>query len=75
MKNVTITLDETVADWSRIKAAKERTSVSRWIGELLKEKMQNELGYRQAMNEFLATDPVVLKKQGKYPSRDEIHGR
>jgi len=39
MKNVTITLEEEVARWARIMAAKENTSVSRLVGELLREKM------------------------------------
>jgi hypothetical protein len=47
MRNVTITLEEAVADWSRVKAAKDRTSVSRWIGGLLKQKMKEEAGYRE----------------------------
>lgn len=75
MKNVTITLEEEIADWSRIRAAKDRKSMSRWIGELLKQKMQDESGYREAMNQFLSTKPVRLKKQKNYPSRDEIHER
>jgi hypothetical protein len=40
MKNVTIVLDERVADWARIEAAKRRTSVSRMVGEMLAEKMR-----------------------------------
>jgi hypothetical protein len=38
MKNVTITLDEKVARWARIKAAEKDTSVSRLVGEMLREK-------------------------------------
>ena len=45
MKNVTITLEEEVADWSRIEAAKNRVSVSRWIRTIGKERMQDEAGY------------------------------
>lgn len=75
MKNVTITLEEEVADWSRIEAAKNRVSVSRWIGNMLKERMQNEAGYRQAMNRFLSSPPQPLKKQGRYPSREDVHER
>jgi hypothetical protein len=39
LKNVTITLDEDVARWARIWAAERDTSVSRLVGELLREKM------------------------------------
>jgi hypothetical protein len=75
MKNVTITLEEEVADWSRIEAAKNRVSVSRWIGTILKEKMQDEAGYRQAMHQFLSSPPLLLKKDGRYPSRNDLHER
>ena len=35
MKNVTITLDEKVARWARIRAAELNTSVSRLLGGML----------------------------------------
>jgi DNA mismatch repair protein MutH len=75
MKNVTITLEEEVADWTRICAAKDRTSMSRWIGMLLKQKMQAEAGYQRAMQQFFSSGPLPLKNGGKYPTRDEVHGR
>jgi hypothetical protein len=34
-----VTLEEDVAQWARIEAAKRDTSVSRMLGELLKERM------------------------------------
>lgn len=75
MKNVTITLDEKVAEWARVWAAKSNTSVSRLVGELLKQKMQDESGYKVAMNQFLSRNPVPLKKSGGYPKREERHER
>ena len=39
LRNVTITLEEDVAQWARIEAARRDTSVSRLLGELLKERM------------------------------------
>ena len=75
MKNMTITLEEEVADWARVWAAKSRSSVSRLVGELLKQKMQDEAGYQLAMNQFLSRRPVLLKRAGTYPSRDVIHER
>ena len=75
MKNVTIVLDEKVADWARIEAAKRRTSVSRMVGEILAEKMRQEDGYEKAMNQFLAFKPEKLRKSAKdkLPSRVEIY--
>lgn len=40
LRNVTVTLEEDVAKWARIEAAKRDTSVSRLLGELLKERME-----------------------------------
>jgi hypothetical protein len=39
VRNVTVTLEEDVAQWARIEAAKRDTSVSRLLGELLKNRM------------------------------------
>ncbi len=75
MKNMTITLEEEVADWARVWAAKSRSSVSRLVGELLKQRMQEETGYQAAMNQFLSAKPISLKKSGVYPSREELHDR
>lgn len=76
MKNVTITLDEEVARWARIRAAEQNTSVSRLVGEMLKEKMQEEEAYLLAMEQYLAAKPRALKKAGeRYPRREELHER
>jgi len=76
MKNVTITLDEEVARWARIRAAERNSSVSRLVGEMLKEKMREEEDYSLAMEQYLALKPKVLKKAGtRYPRREELHER
>jgi len=76
MKNITITLDEKVARWARIRAAEEDTSVSRLVGNLLREKMIQEEDYLIAMEKYLSQPPRKLKKSGaKYPSRQELHAR
>jgi hypothetical protein len=75
MKNVTVTLDEDVALWARVWAARNDTSVSRILGEILRERMLQEEGYAAAMHQFLSVPPRVLKTSGGYPSRAEIHER
>ena len=76
MKNVTITLDEKVAAWARIRAAERETSVSRLVGEMLKETMLQEENYHALMHHYLSQSPRLLKEPGsKYPGRDEIHER
>jgi hypothetical protein len=44
LRNVTVTLEEDVAQWARIEAARRDTSVSRLLGELLKERMGKPCG-------------------------------
>ena len=76
MKNVTITLDEEVARWARIRAAEEDTSLSRLVGEWLREKMLDEINYQTSMQNYLAQSPRELKKRGdKYPDREALHDR
>ena len=76
MKNVTITLEEEVARWARIMAAKQNTSVSRLVGELLREKMLEEQNYKIAMQQYLSQPPTVLKAPGeKLPLREALYDR
>ena len=54
LKNITITLEEDVARWARIEAAKQETSVSRLLGDLLKQRMELADSYQKAMKRALA---------------------
>ena len=75
MKNVTITMEEGVAEWARMEAARRNTSVSRLVGELLAEKMRHDDAYDRAMNEW-ASRTRTWKSNGRgYPARDETHDR
>jgi len=75
VKNVTVTLEEDVAHWARIEAARRGTSVSRLLGELLRARMERESVHEQAQAQFLAVEPRHLKKRGAYPERDQLHDR
>lgn len=76
MKNVTITLEEEVAQWARVWAARRNSSLSRLVGELLKKTMIEEEGYQAAMNQFMARPPTALKEEKeRYPKRDELYDR
>lgn len=44
LRNVTVTLEEDVAQWARIEAARQDTSVSRLLGEILKQLMSGGKG-------------------------------
>jgi len=74
LRNVTVTLEEDVARWARLEAAREDVSVSRLLGTLLRERMIQQDAYERAMKRALARKPF-LNTDGKYLSRDEVHDR
>jgi hypothetical protein len=77
MKNVTITLDEETAAWARIHAAQRDMSLSRFVGELLRQQMRESREYEAAMRRYLARGPfeALTGPAERYPARDEIHDR
>ncbi len=76
MKNVTITLDERVARWARLKAAELNTSVSRLVGEMLHESMRRERAYDAARRAWLDAPVTPVGAAGRaYPRREELHER
>jgi hypothetical protein len=75
-RNVTITLEEDVARWARIEAAKRGSSVARLVGEMLEEKMKREEGLQAAGDAFFSIAPRVLRAAGRsLPRREELHDR
>lgn len=48
MKNLTITVEDSVLDWARIEAARRGTSVSRMVGDFMAELQQREDAYERA---------------------------
>jgi hypothetical protein len=76
MKNITITLDEQAAAWARVQAAERNMSLSRYVGELLRERMRHSREYEAAYQAFLAEKPLKLKGPPKpYPKREELYDR
>ena len=74
LRNITLTLEEEVARWARIEAAKEDVSVSRFLAGILKQRMAAQDDYAKAMRRALARKPF-LKTGGRYLSREEVHDR
>jgi hypothetical protein len=79
MKNITITLDEELAAWARVEAAKAGKSMSRYIGDRLAQEMRNAGGpgrpkttQREALDKFLSLPgwPGITKD---LPSREELY--
>ncbi|WP_404301831.1 DUF6364 family protein [Alicycliphilus denitrificans] len=63
MKNLTITVEDSVLEWARIEAARRGTSVSRMVGDFMAEMQQREDAYERA---YLAwrTDERSWQAQG-----------
>jgi len=74
LRNVTVTMEERVARWARLEAARKETSISRLLGAILKERMLEKDGYERAMRRALTRKPF-LKTDGRYLSREEVHDR
>lgn len=74
LRNITVTLEEGVARWARVQAAIKDTSVSRFLAQILKERMIESDGYDAAKRRALARKPF-LKSDGRYLTREEAHDR
>jgi FMN-dependent NADH-azoreductase len=74
LRNVTITLEESVARWARMEAARRDTSVSQLLAGILKERMKEKDSYESAMRRALARKPFP-KTDGRYLTREETHDR
>ncbi|WP_373059861.1 CopG family transcriptional regulator [Gemmatimonas sp.] len=75
-KNVTVTLDEGVARWARITAAELDTSVSRMLGDLLREQMRRRVTYETEMRQYLVREPKPINSGcAAYPSRGDVYDR
>jgi hypothetical protein len=75
MKNVTITLEESALQWARLRAARDNTSVSRLLGDILVEQRRREDAYERAMNDWLARKRKWTSSGKAYPKRDSLYSR
>ena len=75
MKNITISLDDQTAAVVRVEAAKEGKSLSRWIGDLLRQRLSESREYDAAMQAYLARPPFKLQSGTRLPKRDELYDR
>ena len=74
LRNITITLEEELARWARVEAARSDTSVSRYLANILKERMKQNDEYNAAKRRALARKPF-LKSNGRYLTREEANDR
>lgn len=73
LTNVTVTLDERTLEDVRAEAAARKLSVSRFIGEVLRDRRRYSREYDRAMAAALAQKPLRL--DGPYLKRDELYAR
>lgn len=57
-----------------MEAARRDTSVSRFLGDMLRQQMHETDDYEKAMRSYVARKPF-LKSHGRYLTRDEAHDR
>ena len=74
MRNVTVTMEDQVAEWARMEAARRNTSVSRLIGELLAEKMRHDDAYERAKQDWLSRERTWVSN-GRRIAREELYDR
>jgi hypothetical protein len=72
---MTITVEEDVARWARRKAAKENTSVSKLVGQMLKEERARMDDYWRAYEDWKSIPAYPAREGVNYLSREEIHER
>jgi len=75
MKNVTVTLEEEVALWVRVRAAEQNQSVSRYLGDMVRSQMTEEKTYDEAMARFLSRKPSRITDSETYPARETLYER
>ena len=76
MKKITITLDEGTAAWVRVRASEQNMSLSRFVGEVLRERMRRSREYGEAYRAWREEKPFNLKGPWKpYPKRNELYDR
>jgi hypothetical protein len=74
VRKVTITLEGPLARWVRAEAARQDTSVSRLVADILKARTIDEKHYDRTKRQALARKPF-FKSNGPYLSREAIHDR
>jgi hypothetical protein len=74
LRNVTLTLEEEVARWARLEAARQDTSVSRLLAGILKQRMMEADNYEKSMRRALSGKPL-FKSDAKHMTREEMHDR
>src|SRR3989304_8944211 len=73
MKNVTITLEEDLAAWARVEAAKAGKSLSRYLADMLSEQKCMTVNQRAAALRRWLEGPGWPSTGGALPKREELY--
>lgn len=74
-EKLTITLDKPIAEWARSEAAREKTSVSRFIEGILQPIVMEQLDYQSAMRRTLARKPFLSSDERHMAGRKAVRRR
>lgn len=79
-RNVTVVLGDDSARWLRVEAARNDTSVSKYLGTLVELERNRADGYDEARARFMGRQPRPLGDENvdlgeELPSRSEVHER
>ena len=72
MRNVTITLDEQVVTKARVEAAREGKSLSRFVSDLVADRVDRDRRQTEALEAFLAGGPWPSEGES-LTTREEIY--
>jgi plasmid stability protein len=76
MEKIAITLDERTAAWARVQAAEHNMSLSRYVCEMLREKLRHSNEYQKAYLAFLAEKSLRLRGPGeRFLTREGVNDR
>lgn len=75
LKNITITVEESVALWARRRAAEENTSVSKLVGRMLEREMRLNDDYWRAYERWKQLAPLAGLASEPRLTRDQLHER
>lgn len=72
---LTVAVDEETTRWARVAAAARDITVSTFLGEVLRERMEREVGYEAAMHRWISGPVRPLTRRATSLSREELHER
>jgi hypothetical protein len=74
VKNITVTLPDNLVARARVEAADQGKSLSRFVSELVEQRVGRRHTQREALEAFLAGPPLHLcDENGRLPTREELY--